>query len=203
MPSIFSVAENASVREKLLAKAKEFIVENGIHNLSHERLAKASGISKGACLHYFPSKAELWDKLIEDFVQHLDSQFNKHLQHYEAAGATNPVLCAYRDWFDEFRAEEYEPWRNLGYQFMTLGSDKDEFVAPLREWYQKLYKRAMDSVPEKDKWMVLMLLMTFDHMFIMRKLGYHALTRDEENHVVETIMKTAADHGLNMQSAKS
>lgn len=154
-------------------------------------------------MHYFPSKAALWDKLIEDFVAHLDSQFNKHLQHYEDAGAENPVLCAYRDWFNEFRANDYEPWRNLGYQFMTLGSDKEEFVAPLREWYQKLYKRAMESVPEKDKWMVVMLLMTFDHMFIMRKLGYHALSRDEEDHVIDTIMKTAAENGLSMQSAGS
>lgn len=143
--ALFSVDSDAPVRDKLLAKAKEFIVENGIQNLSHERLAKACGISKGACLHYFPSKAALWDKLIEDFVAHLDSQFNKHLQHYEDAGAENPVLCAYRDWFNEFRANDYEPWRNLGYQFMTLGSDKEEFVAPLREWYQKLYKRAMKA----------------------------------------------------------
>lgn len=201
--ALFSVDSDAPVRDKLLAKAKEFIVENGIQNLSHERLAKACGISKGACLHYFPSKAALWDKLIEDFVAHLDSQFNKHLQHYEDAGAENPVLCAYRDWFNEFRANDYEPWRNLGYQFMTLGSDKEEFVAPLREWYQKLYKRAMESVPEKDKWMVVMLLMTFDYMFIMRKLGYHALSRDEEDHVIDTIMKTAAENGLSMQSAGS
>ena len=86
---------------------------------------------------------------------------------------------------------------------MTLGSDKEEFVAPLREWYQKLYKRAMESVPEKDKWMVVMLLMTFDHMFIMRKLGYHALSHDEEDHVIDTIMKTAAGNGLSMQSAGS
>ena len=74
--ALFSVDSDAPVRDKLLAKAKEFIVENGIQNLSHERLAKACGISKGACLHYFPSKAALWDKLIEDFVAHLDSQFN-------------------------------------------------------------------------------------------------------------------------------
>ena len=72
--TFFSVDSDAPVRDKLLAKAKEFIVENGIQNLSHERLAKACGISKGACLHYFPSKAALWDKLIEDFVAHLDSQ---------------------------------------------------------------------------------------------------------------------------------
>lgn len=198
MSSAFSVPADAPVRDKLLAKAKQFIIENGIQNLSHERLAKASGISKGACLHYFPTKADLWTKLIEDFVAHLNHQFNKHLQHYESTGAENPVLCAYRDWFEEFRKAEYEPWRNLGYQFMTLGSDKEEFVAPLREWYQKLYKRAMESVAEKDKWTVVMLLMTFDHMFIMRKLGYHALSREEENHVIETIMQTAATHGLNM-----
>lgn len=51
--------------------------------------------------------------------------------------------------------------------------------------------------------MVVMLLMTFDHMFIMRKLGYHALSRDEEDHVIDTIMKTAAENGLSMQSAGS
>ena len=95
---------------------------------------------------------------------------------------------------------EYAQWRNLGYQFMTLGSDKEEFVAPLREWYQRLYKLAEDSVSEKDKWMVVMLMMTFDHMFIMSKLGYHALTREEENNVIATIMQTAARHGLSMDS---
>ena len=72
--ALFSVDSDAPVRDKLLAKAKEFIVENGIQNLSHERLAKACGISKGACLHYFPSKAALWDKLIEDFVAHLEEE---------------------------------------------------------------------------------------------------------------------------------
>ena len=172
MPSVFSVPAGATVRDKLLAKAKAFIVENGIRNLSHERLAKVSGISKGACLHYFPTKADLWRLLIEDYVRHLDEQFKKHLTPYEASGAPNPVLCAYRDWFEEFRRGEYEPWRNLGYQFMTLGSDKEEFVAPIREWYQSLYRRAMQTAPEKDRWTTLMLLMTFDHMFILKVVEY-------------------------------
>ncbi len=200
MSVAFPVSADAPVREKLLAKAKEFIVENGIQNLSHERLAKVSGISKGACLHYFPTKADLWQKLIADYVEHLDRQFNKHLKPYQNSNVECPALCAYRDWFEEFRNPEYAQWRNLGYQFMTLGSDKEEFVAPLREWYQRLYKLAEDSVSEKDKWMVVMLMMTFDHMFIMSKLGYHALTREEENNVIATIMQTAARHGLSMDS---
>ena len=200
MSDAFPVSPDASLRDKLLARAKELIIENGIGSLSHERLAKACGISKGACLHYFPTKAAIWEKLIEDFVEHLDRQFAKHLKPYEEAGVENPVLCAYRDWFEEFRRDEYKPWRDLGYQFMTLGSDKEEFVAPLRAWYQRLYRRAVEGVPEQNRWLAVTLLMTFDHMFIMRKLGYHARTRDEEDRVIETIMETAASHGLRIDS---
>lgn len=92
MSDAFPVSPDASVRDKLLARAKELIIENGIGSLSHERLAKACGISKGACLHYFPTKAAIWEKLIEDFVEHLDRQFAKHLKPYEEAGVENPVL---------------------------------------------------------------------------------------------------------------
>lgn len=47
-----------------------------------------------------------------------------------------------------------------------------------------------------------MLLMMFDHMFIMRKLGYHALTRDEEDHMMDTILGTAAGRGLGLPEIK-
>lgn len=52
--ALFSVDSDAPVRDKLLAKAKEFIVENGIQNLSHERLGQSLRHQQRRLLALFP-----------------------------------------------------------------------------------------------------------------------------------------------------
>src|SRR5437762_14151525 len=60
MPKGFSEREREIIREKLLAKGKEYFGAHGVKKTNVEDLARAAGISKGAFYAFYDSKEELY-----------------------------------------------------------------------------------------------------------------------------------------------
>ncbi|MCF6302440.1 MAG: TetR/AcrR family transcriptional regulator [Devosiaceae bacterium] len=54
-------------REKILATAFKLFVAHGYEGASLNAIVTASGVSKGAFYHYFPSKLEVYNQTIEAF----------------------------------------------------------------------------------------------------------------------------------------
>lgn len=173
--------------DRLLLIARDLIYRQGLSALSHERLAKAAGIGKSTCLYYFPNKEALLAALVKHYVQHLDEAFSICLKNYENAGSAKGTLLAFRDWYLVFRTDEYRPWRKVGYQIMMAGAQEKTLSDPIRKWYKNLYTHIQNHTPPSVLPRVMILLMTFDHLFNARKLGYDVLNIDEENRVIDEI----------------
>src|SRR5881227_1073193 len=60
MPKGFSEREQEIIREKLLARGKEYFGTHGVKKTNVEDLARAAGISKGAFYAFYDSKEELY-----------------------------------------------------------------------------------------------------------------------------------------------
>lgn len=62
------------LRASLLSSASSIIVQNGIHSLTLDAVAKRAGVSKGGLLHHFESRQALLDALyMESLSQFKDS----------------------------------------------------------------------------------------------------------------------------------
>ena len=56
-------------KAQIIAAAQQVIARNGGFQVSIQNVAEAAGVSKGAVLHYFPTKSELFEAVFEDFFQ--------------------------------------------------------------------------------------------------------------------------------------
>lgn len=54
-------------KEKILSTAFKLFINNGYHNTSMQQLVEASKLSKGAFYHYFKSKNDLYNQVIEHY----------------------------------------------------------------------------------------------------------------------------------------
>lgn len=61
-----------SSRARLLDLASTLVVDEGVTALTYERLAMASGVSKGGLLYHFPTKTDLLTALLDDTLDRFE-----------------------------------------------------------------------------------------------------------------------------------
>lgn len=66
MPKIVDVKQ---YRKELLLKSAELFAEKGYANMTTRELAEGLGVSTGTLYHYFPSKAALFEQLVEEMCR--------------------------------------------------------------------------------------------------------------------------------------
>lgn len=60
--------DGSFTRDKILTAARGLVIDNGFRATTVEAVIAASGSSKGAFFHHFPSKRDLADALVEQYV---------------------------------------------------------------------------------------------------------------------------------------
>jgi len=64
----FVPRDGTFTRERILAAARGLVIDNGFRATTVEAVLAASGSSKGAFFHHFPSKRDLADALVAQYV---------------------------------------------------------------------------------------------------------------------------------------
>ncbi|MDZ5620779.1 TetR/AcrR family transcriptional regulator [Nocardioides bizhenqiangii] len=60
--------DGSFTRDRILAAARRLVIDNGFRATTVESVIAASGSSKGAFFHHFPSKRDLADALVAEYV---------------------------------------------------------------------------------------------------------------------------------------
>ena len=157
-------------RAHFIENARALILENGIDPLSMDRLAERAGYSKGACMYHFPTKRALQRALVEDYVEHLQSQLERHESKY-AVHNERTFIQAYIDWFDDFEHYTYE-WARIGVALLSQTLNDPEVMKPLRDWYKQLYAR-IEDLPEDKRADTFLAIMALEGFFYTRKFGVY------------------------------
>jgi AcrR family transcriptional regulator len=66
MPKIVNTEE---YKQELLEKSLDFFAQRGYEALTMRELAQGLGVSTGTLYHYFPSKALLFEQIVEQMCQ--------------------------------------------------------------------------------------------------------------------------------------
>lgn len=108
--------EHAAKRQKILAAAQRFIYSKGFERLTIQELVSELGISKGAFFHYFSSKSDLLEALID--------QMTAEILHHLNTIVEDPTLNA---------QQKLEKYFHSALRWKT---ERREFlIAILRAWY--------------------------------------------------------------------
>lgn len=165
-------------RQRILEESKSIILEKGIEKLSHGAIAERLSLTKSAVHWHFPSKNDLLKALIDDYLEHLKAEDERHEAPFIAAGLKpeDAVLPAMRLWYLDFR-ENRRGWVGIGSQLLSLSSRDPSLVAPIRDWYKSLYDRIGGSSADAVPGYVAM--MVFDGFFNSSKMGIMTLSDEE------------------------
>lgn len=73
------VKRAADVRGRLLVTAANQLVNVGVHGLTLDAVARIAGVSKGGLLHHFPNKQRLIEAVLDDLLNQLAADIEKHI----------------------------------------------------------------------------------------------------------------------------
>jgi AcrR family transcriptional regulator len=62
-------------KKEIINAALSLFLETGYEKITMNEIALASGVAKGLCYHYFPSKEDLYQEALSDFVEQLTKDF--------------------------------------------------------------------------------------------------------------------------------
>lgn len=161
-------------RQSILDAARKIIIEEGIDALSMDHVAQSAGISKGACMYHFKTKRALHLALIEDYADHLQTELARH----EALFTGTPdetFVPGFVEWFKSFDADNHG-WASFGISLLSRFTYDDELMAPVKNWYRRLYAR-IEILPEEKRVPTLMAVMTLEGFFYTHKFGLDLVDR--------------------------
>lgn len=82
----FMPRDGSFTRDRILAAARRLVIDNGFRATTIDAVLAASGSSKGAFFHHFPSKQALAEALVEQYVADDLAMLERALAAAEAAG---------------------------------------------------------------------------------------------------------------------
>jgi AcrR family transcriptional regulator len=126
--------EKARRRNAILRAAKKLIGENGVDNMSMNRVAERTELNKATIYSYFKNKADLIDAVVYDGLVLLEKQY-KESDRGDAPGLTKVLDLTkvtfdfYRQYPDYFHALNHQERRSEGVERETPFSIKGNEVA--------------------------------------------------------------------------
>ncbi|NLY43948.1 MAG: TetR/AcrR family transcriptional regulator [Clostridiaceae bacterium] len=125
-----------STKENILKTAFEFFISHAYADVSINDIVKKVGITKGGFYHYFKSKEELFEKVMEDF---LDRYYNLFISFFkdESRGLKEKLDLLCRQLLETYNSEEV---RKISYNPIVYYEIMNKNKA--------LYKKAVSMVKE-------------------------------------------------------
>lgn len=122
----------------ILHAATRLIAEHGVDGTSIAAVAERAGISKQNLLYYFPTKQDLYRRVLDDV---LDDWLERMRHLADADGAPADVLRAYVS--AKLRFSREQPWASRVYAMEVIGGAKF-YGAQIRERVVPLLRRDID-----------------------------------------------------------
>lgn len=143
----------AATRQKILHAALEVFAHKGYHRAIVDDIVRASGTSKGAVYHHFPTKEALFIALVDEFASHLAKAVGEAIA--RERGALSKVEGALRGGLQTF-ARHRQLSRLLLLEAVSMGRTYEAKRAEVHSRFTTLIKTSLDeaaaegSIPPLD-----------------------------------------------------
>jgi AcrR family transcriptional regulator len=100
------ITRGEATRERVLGAARRLFGEQGYEHTSIEDVLDASGVTRGALYHHFPSKSALFDAVLEAVVAELAARASRDVR--SGADALENLRAGSRSWMEMAREPEVQ-----------------------------------------------------------------------------------------------
>ncbi|MFC0233012.1 TetR/AcrR family transcriptional regulator [Vagococcus entomophilus] len=117
-------------KKEIINVAFQLFLEYGYETITMNKIANESGIAKGLCYHYFPSKEELYEEVLSDFVDQLVGKYlviikNDQLTLEDKLNEMSTILRSYKG-------------KSLFYDFSRKNGNKRVYIDILYRTFNRL-----------------------------------------------------------------
>jgi TetR/AcrR family fatty acid metabolism transcriptional regulator len=130
---------------QIIEAALRLIARHGSHNVSIQSVATEAGLSKGAVLHYFPTKEELFAAVFKEFFRQIFERIKNTMDLHD-----DPIekLRSIGDWL----FDENDPTVRLGYpiylECMARAVYEKMFNRLFREWVSNWVSLIIEAIQD-------------------------------------------------------
>jgi AcrR family transcriptional regulator len=130
---------------QIIEAALQLIARHGSHNVSIQSVATEAGLSKGAILHYFPTKEELFAAVFKEFFRQIFERIKNTMDLHD-----DPIekVRSIGDWL----FDENDPTVRLGYpiylECMARAVYEKMFNRLFREWVSNWVSLIIEAIQD-------------------------------------------------------
>lgn len=180
-------ANGQATVKKILAAARQIILEQGTDNLSIDRVIKRAGVSKGSFMYHFPTRQDLIPALIEDYARHLhDVQTDLERQSSDKDAA---LLSAYDKWYRDFTSGSIDQGGSPLVALSLASHDNRELMQPVRDWYRNYFDRVKQEPCGPAA--ALVATLAYDALFFHHLFGTDVLKAEEKTMILDFLAQLA------------
>ena len=162
-------------RQAIIESAFTIIHTEGFEALTMDHIAEKASLSKGALTYHFNNKHALHLALIESYVAHMEEEFTKYVSLFTGDEA-DTMVAGYIEWFKAFQRNN-RGWAMVGVSLLSNFALDAELMAPVRQWYQRLFDRIAQLPPER-RTPVLVCILAMEGLFYAHKFGIDLIPGD-------------------------
>ncbi len=126
-----------NAQEKIIKTAEDLLWEQGFEATSVNQLVEQAGLSKGAFFHYYPTKQDLAEDVIEAYFQdHIVEPLKKQLS--EATTIKNALLNWIMHWYEAQQSRDFKGGCLMGNMALELADTNEDARARLKQKFLDL-----------------------------------------------------------------
>jgi AcrR family transcriptional regulator len=130
---------------QIIEAALRRIAKQGSHNVSVQDVATEARLSKGAVLHYYPTKEELFAAVFREFFRRIFERSKRTMAKHE-----DPLekLRSFGDWLFDENDPAVNPGYPLYFECMARAVYEDIFNCLFREWVNNWIELLVSAIEE-------------------------------------------------------
>lgn len=145
---IYMAVQSKVKYRRLMEKAKELFIQFGYKAVSMDQIAEAAGISKATIYNYFPSKEELFVKVMLNIADEAYKDLDNHLNNTDGAIAKIDVLINFSmEKLNQFSLAFYRDIMTNPYITSKIMAIKKQKA---REIFENIIKTGMENGEIRD-----------------------------------------------------
>ena len=139
------VVDHASRRLGFIEAAHAVLLERGVERTTVREVAKRSGFTTGALLHYFNGKEELVREALNHFGDEVRQEMEAIKAHHQGRDALRRLLCAALP-LEPSAQGRWQAWLAMWRHSVATASMQQEAEARYAEWTGRLTEALRQSV---------------------------------------------------------
>ncbi len=193
------IVDHAQYRKELLSQCFGLFAEKGYASITMRQIAEGLGVSTGTLYHYFPSKKDLFEQLVDHLSQQDILTIAVELEGTQTLQERLDVLAGFLTKNEDYFLQQIHVWMD----FCQHEDFKNMGDSPILHIADQRYQQAVsDFLGISDPLLIRFILSFIDGVILHRIFGYEGVSFSEQITLLGKMLIAYLEHPHNTEKEK-